>query len=87
MGFEIDYEASAVKALSRIDRSDAQRIVTKVAALADDPRPAGSTKLAGTDTGWRIRIGNYRVVYSIDDQAQIVTVTRIGHRRDVYRRM
>jgi mRNA interferase RelE/StbE len=55
-------------------------------ALGDDtPRPAGCTKLAGTADGYRIRVGDYRIVYLIDDAAQIVTVTRVGHRREVYR--
>lgn len=52
--------------------------------LANQPRPAGRHKLRGRD-GWRIRVGNYRVIYEIDDQQSMVTVLHIGHRRDVYR--
>ncbi|MGH9101893.1 MAG: type II toxin-antitoxin system RelE family toxin [Acidimicrobiales bacterium] len=54
--------------------------------LADDPRPRGCEKLAGMADAWRIRSGNYRVVYTIDDHVQVVTITRVGHRREVYRR-
>jgi mRNA interferase RelE/StbE len=54
--------------------------------LADEPRPAGCRKLAGLDDAWRIRVGDYRIVYVVDDLARTVTVTRIGHRRDIYNR-
>ena len=60
------------------------RVRDAIGGLTEDPRPSGCLKLTGRD-GWRIRIGNYRVVYEIDDNAQIVTVLHIGHRRDVYR--
>lgn len=52
--------------------------------LAQDPRPRGCQKLSGRD-GWRIRVGDYRVIYEIDDPQQTVTVLHVGHRRDVYR--
>lgn len=54
--------------------------------LADDPRPTGVVKLAGDDNLWRIRIGNYRVVYEIYDDQLIVLVLRVAHRKDIYRR-
>ena len=61
-----------------------KRIAAKIVGLGDNPRPSGCKKLSGTD-GYRIRIGNYRVVYTIDDKAALVTVVGIGHRREVYR--
>jgi len=51
--------------------------------LANTPRPAGCKKLSGR-SGWRIRVGNYRVIYEIDDNTQTITVMHVGHRRDVY---
>ena len=60
------------------------RVRDAIAGLAHDPRPTGCLKLTGRD-GWRIRIGNYRVVYEIDDGGRTVTVLHVGHRRDVYR--
>jgi mRNA interferase RelE/StbE len=60
------------------------RVRDAIVALAEDPRPTGCLKLTGRD-GWRIRIGNYRVVYEIDDSDRMVTVLHVGHRRDVYR--
>jgi prevent-host-death family protein len=82
--YRIEIESSAAKALSRIARVDQTRIVEAIAALATDPRPHGATKLTGTD-GWPIRVGDYRVVYLIEDTIRVVTVTRIGHRRKIKR--
>lgn len=66
-------------------KADRHVIVVKIQALASDPRPRGSEKLAGYADRYRIRQGNYRIVYLIDDEASLVTVYKIGHRRDVYR--
>jgi mRNA interferase RelE/StbE len=62
-----------------------QKIIAKIQALASDPRPRGSEKLAGYSDRYRIRQGNYRAVYFIDDSASAVTIYKIGHRREVYR--
>ena len=67
---------------SKVDR---QKIIAKIQALTADPRPRGSEKLAGYSDRYRIRQGNYRVVYLIDDSASAVTIYKIGHRREVYR--
>jgi mRNA interferase RelE/StbE len=60
------------------------RIAARVERLASVPRPTGCKKLVGDDREWRIRIGDHRVVYEIDDAAKTVDVTRIAHRREVY---
>ena len=60
------------------------KLKTAISALADNARPRGCRKLTGRE-GWRIRVGNYRVIYEIDDKAQIVTVLHVGHGRDIYR--
>jgi len=86
VAYEVEFEAQVAKQLRDMQRADLQRVMDRVKALADDPRPQGSEKLAGLANAWRIRSGNYRVVYTIDDRAQVVTVTRVGHRRVVYRR-
>ena len=77
---------SAQKELDALDEPLFARIDRKILALADDPRPLGSKKLKGYKDAWRIRVGNWRVVYIINDPAKLVTVTRIAHRRDVYER-
>jgi mRNA interferase RelE/StbE len=74
----------AQKELVQLPSSSYQRVVDAVRDLAEDPRPPGCLKLSGRE-GWRIRIGDYRVVYEIDDEERSVTVLHIGHRRDVYR--
>lgn len=76
---------SAAKELEAVPMNDRRRIVRRIAALADDPRPAGVEKLSG-DNKFRVRQGDYRILYEIVDAELIVTVVRIGNRRDVYRR-
>jgi mRNA interferase RelE/StbE len=61
-----------------------ERARDAIRALADDPRPPGCLKLSGREA-WRIRVGNYRVIYEIDDVERLITVMHVGHRRDVYR--
>ena len=75
-----------LKQLRDVQRADLQRVMDRIGGLADDPRPPGCEKLAGMVNAWRIRSGNYRVVSTIDDHAQVVTITRVGHRREIYRR-
>lgn len=82
--YSILIKRSAAKELEDIGLRDRRRVVARIRALADDPRPPGSEKLSGADRH-RIRQGNFRVLYEIDDDAITVTVVKIGHRRDVYR--
>ena len=74
----------AQKTLARLPQQDYERVRDAIGALGEDPRPAGCRKLAGRD-GWRIRIGQYRVIYEIKDTIRVVTVLDVGHRRDIYR--
>jgi mRNA interferase RelE/StbE len=76
---------SAAKELEEVPTKDRQRIVRRIEGLADDPRPAGCEKLSGDDK-YRIRQGDYRILYEIEDTRLVVTVVRIGNRREVYRR-
>ncbi|MEK6543148.1 MAG: type II toxin-antitoxin system RelE/ParE family toxin [Elusimicrobiota bacterium] len=75
---------SAQKELRRIPPPDLRRIVSKISGLSQDPRPQGSEKLSGDDR-YRIRQGDWRIVYGIDDESRTVMVVKIGHRREVYR--
>lgn len=83
--YQIEIENSAAKALQRLPRHDQVRVSKAIAALADDPRTIGSVKLTGFTSAYRLRVGVYRVVYDIDDGIHVVTITRIGHRKEVYR--
>jgi mRNA interferase RelE/StbE len=85
-GYKVLIKPSAGKELEAVGaKGDRLRIVQRIQALIHDPRPPGSEKLAGYDDRYRVRQGNYRVVYLIDEKRQEITVYRIGHRRDVYR--
>lgn len=82
--YELLIKRSATKELEALPLKDRRRIVTRIQTLAEDPRPTAAEKLSG-DEKYRIRQGDYRVLYQIDDEGKTVTVVRIGHRRDVYR--
>ena len=76
---------SAERDLRRLPRTLLERISERILALREDPRPHGVRKLVGALEGWRIRVGDYRILYQIDDDAQTVTIVRVKHRRQVYR--
>lgn len=84
--YSLFIKPSAGKELEAVgSKQDRLRIIGRIRELAADPRPHGSEKLAGYDDRYRVRQGNYRIVYAIDDKASQVTVFRVGHRKDVYR--
>ncbi len=84
--YRVRIKTSAIRELEGIgQKSDRQRLARKIAALAEQPRPAGCQKLAGALERYRIRQGRYRVVNSVDDESGTVIVFKIGHRKDVYR--
>ena len=85
MAWRILVTASARRAILRLPDHAARRIERAIDALADNPRPAGVRKLVGAEDLYRIRIGDYRIVYQIQERSATVTVVRIGHRGDVYR--
>jgi len=83
--YSILIKPSAVKEIEAIPlKKDRQRIVGRIRKLAEDPRPLGCEKLSGQGR-YRIRQGRYRILYSIEDQDLIVSVVKVGHRKDVYR--
>lgn len=75
---------SAERELRKVPRADLQRITQRIKDLAAIPRPSGSEKLAGQDS-YRIRQGDYRIVYTVDDNQRLIEIIKIGHRREVYR--
>jgi mRNA interferase RelE/StbE len=83
--YEVLIKPSAVKEIERVPKKrDRQKVVRRIQALADDPRPSGCERLAGSDH-YRVRQGWYRIVYAVDDAISTVRVVKVGHRRDVYR--
>lgn len=85
MAYEIQVRPAAFRALKRIDRQDQARVRGAIALLAADPRPPGAKALRGRE-GLRIRVGNYRIIYTIEDDRLLVVVVTLGHRREVYDR-
>lgn len=84
--YRVEISPVAAKELGSLPKPVQSRIKVKVLALAADPRPSGSTKLVGTRSSWRVRIGDYRVIYEVRDEVLIVLVIKIGHRKQVYLR-
>jgi mRNA interferase RelE/StbE len=83
MSYNINILRRAQKELANLPADVYPRVRDALRSLAEQPRPSGCLKLKGRE-GWRIRVGDYRVLYEIDDNKQIVSVVHIGHRRDVY---
>lgn len=83
-GYSIFLKESVRKDLESIPKNDLQRILSRISTLADDPRPVGCEKLSGQEK-YRLRQGDYRIVYSIQDTELTVWVVKVGHRRKVYR--
>lgn len=81
----IEFHTEVLKDLQRLPRPAFGAALRAIVGLAQNPRPSDTKKLAGSTSDWRIRIGEYRIVYEIDDPAERVLVLRVAHRRDVYR--
>jgi len=86
MPYSISYRPTAAKTLRKLDKPIARRLVSEIGQLAYDPRPKGCSQLAGGEGEYRIRVGDYRIVYDVNDVEVVVLVLRVGHRRDIYRR-
>lgn len=82
--YDLRFKASVAKDLRGVPKADVRRILARAGALRENPRPPGSQKLSGGEH-YRIRQGNYRILYTVDDHLVVVEVVKIGHRKDVYR--
>ena len=83
--YKVQFREKALKELNSLDAQIVKRIWPKIWALAENPRPPGCKKLSGCDDMWRIRIGDYRVLYTIDDMGTIVIIAMVAHRGGAYR--
>jgi mRNA interferase RelE/StbE len=83
--YRVLLERAAERDLNRLSSEVHDRVIVAIQALATNPRPPGCRKLAGSRNDWRIRVGDYRVVYEIADQIRVVRINRVRHRREVYR--
>lgn len=85
MSYRIELRPAAVRALKKVDHQNRNRIRGAIALLGDDPRPPGAKALRGRP-GLRVRVGDYRILYTINDDVLVVAIVTLGHRRDVYDR-
>ena len=84
--YKLEFKPSAERELTKLPRPIIPRIVKAIDALLENPFPRHGEKLSGSDNAYRIRIGEYRVIYTVERSALVVTVIRVGHRREVYRK-
>jgi len=82
-GYRIELRPAAARSLRKLDPQVRRRVQGAIALLAQDPRPPGARALQGRP-GLRVRVGDYRIVYTVKDDVLLVVVVRLGHRRDVY---
>ena len=85
MAYSIFLRPAAIRDLKQLPADARERIEAAIGALKDNPRPPGCRKLVGFENEWRLRVGNYRVLYIIDDSTRQVTIARVAHRREAYR--
>ncbi len=83
--YDIEISATAEKQIRKILQKDQIVVFRRIQELATEPRPQGSRKLQGYDDVYRIRVRNYRILYSVEDKHLIIIILKVGHRRDVYR--
>lgn len=86
MVYRVEITSGAQAQIDRLDKSNLGRIENRIAGLASNPRPQGAKRLAGHASLWRIRQGDYRIIYTIQDSVVLVTVLRVGHRSTIYER-
>ena len=84
--YSLEIKSSAQRELDRLDEALFERIDRKIVALAENPRPSGCRKLKAFADQWRMRVGDWRVIYTIDDAKAVVNITRVAHRKEVYER-
>jgi mRNA interferase RelE/StbE len=84
MTYTIVITPRAERQIRSLERPTRTRVIQAIEGLANDPRPPGAIKLVGRE-GYRLRVGDYRIIYTIDDAGRIVIVAQVGHRRDIYR--
>jgi len=83
--YEIYLERVAQQDLKRLSPEYFHKIISAIKALAENPRPRGCRKLFGSKNDWRIRVGDYRIIYEVDDKHRVINVMRLRHRREAYR--
>jgi mRNA interferase RelE/StbE len=86
VSYRVEFTTAAARQVRKLPRAARDRVLDAIEDLGEDPRPHGAKKLVGEQTAWRVRIGDYRVIYDIFDSELTVSVVRAAHRREVYDR-
>ena len=86
MTYRVEVAPAALRQLRKLDRTAQRRVQAAIELLATEPRPSGAKKLVGGNGEWRVRTGDYRIVYEIQDNVLLILVAAVGHRRDIYDR-
>lgn len=87
MSYQIEVKKSAAKALKKIPKADRKRIVDKIDSFAESPPSPDTTKMKGDNPFHKVRVGDYRIVYEIQEDVLLILVVKIGHRKDIYRNL
>jgi len=85
--YELRLSARAARAIRKLDRPSQRRVLAALSLLRDEPRPPAASTLTGHGGYLRVRVGDYRIVYTVDDGVLMVLVLAVGHRREIYRRL
>lgn len=86
MSYQVEFTAAAARQMKKLPRPARDRVLDAIEDLSETPRPHGAKKLVGEQTAWRIRVGDYRVIYDVLDAELTITVVRAAHRREAYDR-
>ena len=84
MKYKVTIKKSAQKEIKALPKNVIKRVLIKIKQLADEPRPSGCRKIVGTEDTWRIRVGNYRIIYNVFDDVLLIEVIAVKHRKDAY---
>ena len=84
--YKIEWKRSAIKELKKLDKTIIKRIINSVEALSENPQPKGCRKLKGAEFTYRLRLGKYRIIYSLQSSKLVIEIIKIGHRKEIYRK-
>jgi mRNA interferase RelE/StbE len=82
--YKIEWKSSAQKELRKLDKTVIPRLIEAVASLANNPYPVGCCKIVGSESSYRFRVGNYRIIYQVQNQELIIEIIKVGHRQSIY---
>jgi mRNA interferase RelE/StbE len=85
MAYQVEITPAAQRTIKKLSKNVQRKIIETIEKLANEPRPVGVVKLSATENLYRVRTGDYRIIYEIQDKILLIVITKVGHRRDVYK--